>query len=91
MAVTAALCADQVTAAVPVARPQSGQVAALAGRFVNRLTQSFRRSVAARLPQAVRRTTIAAALPPTSVAGEPVVALHRPLSPFQFRLPPPAV
>ena len=90
LAVTTALCADQVTAAAPTLRPQGGT---LAGRIVTRLTQSFGRTVAGvtqlaprqRMPG--RRTSS-----PTPVAPVVAPSFARPqLSPFQFRLPPPAL
>ena len=91
VAVTAALCADQVVAAAPANRTEAGQAASLASRFVNRLSQSFRRTVAAALPRpaaeavgpvcpGVRRLPNALQAP----------VLHPTLSPFEFRLPPPA-
>ena len=86
VAVTTALCADQVALAAPVQRPQ---VAEMAARLVDRLSQTFRRAV----PNAVRpidRSRVQTDAPSAPVA-EPVavLALNCELSPFQFRLPPP--
>ena len=90
LAVTTALCADHVATAAPVLRPQVGH---LAGRIVNRLTQSFGRAVAdaARvLPR--QRVLTARPAPRDSVAPTVAVApVPQPLSPFQFRLPPPTL
>ena len=90
LAVTTALCADQVTAAAPTLRPQ---VADLAGRIVNRLTLSFGRTVAG--ASQVRPRTQALTCPAesrtvVSPTATPAYA-HQPHSPFQFRLPPPAL
>ena len=87
LAVTTAVCADHVSAASPALRPQ---VAQLAGRIVNKLSNSFRRVVSVELPVHARHRS--------GMAGSPVAALadardvvRRPLSPFQFRLPPPVL
>ena len=88
MTVTTALCADQVAVAAPSMRPQ---VAQLAGRIVTRLTRSFRQVVTVELPVHARqrwnepsRVEVPAAAPASDVP-------HRSVSPFQFRLPPPAL
>jgi len=90
LAVTTALCADQVTAASPAVRPQVGT---LAGRIVTRLTLSFGRTVAGATQLAPRQPSLThRANVPTRVAPVVVPVLTRqPLSPFQFRLPPPAL
>jgi hypothetical protein len=85
VAVTTALCADQMLAAAPLPKPQVGEIAA---RVIERLAQPFRRTV----PNAIRPIAQARAMPPLAApaarpAGAP--ALHCELSPFQFRLPPP--
>ena len=90
LAVTTALCADQVTAAAPSLRPQ---VTDLAGRIVSRLTQSFGRTVADSA-QVLPRQRVVAGRPTSgdSIVPQVAVALRpQPLSPFQFRLPPPAL
>src|SRR5688572_8488229 len=87
MAVTTALCADQVVAAAPALRPQ---VAHLAGRIVERLTLSFRRTVAAAIPvrQDARRVTTASA--GRTFLNRGAVCINRyAATPFEFRLPPP--
>lgn len=85
VAVTTALCADQMVATAPIARPQVGEIAA---RVIERLAQPFRRTV----PNAVRpivstRPSAPAAVPAECPSDVPTV--HCGLSPFQFRLPPP--
>jgi hypothetical protein len=90
LAVTTALCADQVVAAAPNARPQAGT---LAGRIVTRLTQSFGRTVAGATQLAPRQRMLGARTnprPPAAPVVAPTLAQHT-LSPFQFRLPPPAL
>jgi hypothetical protein len=85
VAVTTALCADQMVAAAPIARPQVGEIAA---RVIERLAQPFRRTV----PNAVRPIVSTRPCAPAVVPAErrtDVPTLHCELSPFQFRLPPP--
>jgi hypothetical protein len=90
VAVTTALCADHVVRAAPVSVSSRTQVSEIAGRIVQRLTVSFRRTVAD--PAAVRpetrvsdRRTIEHCETVTTVS-----IAHRAVTPFQFRLPPPA-
>jgi len=90
VAVTTALCADHVVRAAPASSTSRTQVSELAGRIVQRLTTSFRRTVA----------DATAVRPETRVSGRRTIEQpetftavriqHRPVSPFQFRLPPPA-
>jgi hypothetical protein len=90
LAVTTALCADQVTASAPTLRPQ---VAELAGRIVTRLTQSFGRTVTDAAQVLPRQRVLTGRTAPRSFlasVGVPPFA-HQPISPFQFRLPPPAL
>ena len=88
VAVTTALCADQVISAAPLPRPP---IAEMAARLVTRLSQSFQRTVPGEFREAVRHhptsDRIEAAQSPLP---EPVI-LQCGLSPFQFRLPPPAL
>jgi hypothetical protein len=93
VAVTTALCADQVVRAAPASAssPSRTQVSELAGRIVQRLTVSFRRTVADAAPvrpqtRATERCTVDRPETAATVRVE-----HRPVSPFQFRLPPPTV
>ncbi len=85
---TTALCADQVVASSPSLRPQ---VADLAGRIVNRLTTSFRQTVASERPVQARHPGPAPRVRAGGVEPRTVLVAHRPLSPFQFRLPPPTL
>jgi hypothetical protein len=83
-----AFCADRAMAATPAIRPE---VVQLAEKLVNRLSESFSRTATciAIFPQ---RQTICSALslhPLPLAYSQPLVA--RPISPFEFRLPPPAV
>ena len=86
LTVTTALCADQVAVAAPTLRPQ---VAELAGRIVTRLTRSFSESVTVDLPVHARRRETQPSRPGPSAVIAADDAVHRPVSPFQFRLPPP--
>ena len=88
LTVTTALCADQVAAAAPTLRPQ---VAELAGQIVTRLSRSFRHSVTVELPVHARQRTAAPSRSDVSVVAWHDDVPHRPVSPFQFRLPPPAL
>ena len=86
MAVATALCADRVTAnAAPVARTP---VSEMAGRLVMRLAQRLRRVVSAMSTWQVRQRGGMTLLRP-AVMPAPVYVRPRPISPFQFRLPPP--
>lgn len=86
VAVTTALCADQMVAAAPLARPQVGEMAA---RVIERLAQPFRRTI----PNAVRPIARTRVATPQAAAfverPAEVPGLHCQFSPFQFRLPPP--
>ena len=73
-----------------VERDFGPQVAELAGQIVTRLTRSFRQSVNVELPVHARRGDGHSSCPePVVVAADDVP--HRLFSPFQFRLPPPAL
>jgi len=86
VAVATVLCADQAAVAAPLARPQ---VAEIAARLVDRLSQPFRRSVPNAIRVAVRHQPSQTDL--ADFPDHPInaVVLHCDLSPFQFRLPPP--
>ena len=88
VAVTTALCADRAVSAAPVGRPQ---VAEMAARLVDRLSKPFRHSVASvvRAPARQDYSHVLPARPQSTPA--PMLAVHCDLSPFQFRLPPPAL
>lgn len=85
VAVTTALCADGVATAAPASRPH---VAVMASRLVSRLAQRLRRVVDAIVPWQVRQRAISQVRRPALVPVTVLVS-HRPVSPFQFRLPPP--
>src|SRR5437762_11796273 len=86
MVVATALCADRSVAATPVARPQAQ---GLARTFAAKLTTSLRRAVASTRVDSVRRVESAPvfALPIREAAS----GVRSDFSPFQFRLPPPAL
>ncbi len=88
VAVTVALCADQLASAAPVPKTP---VVEMAARLVIRLSESFPKSVARDVRPEIRTErfeAIATAIP-APVAD--VFVAHRDVSPFQFRLPPPAL
>jgi hypothetical protein len=89
MAMTTALCADQMAVAAPTSGPRAIEIGQIAQRVVSRLSESFRETVptalheprqpaAPQTPAAIKRATAPIA-----------VVAHQPSSPFQFRLPPP--
>ena len=82
---SAALCADRVAAAAPQAR--QAQPASVASRVMDRLSLSLRRVVPSVKVIETRRegTTVE----PIVAAPQPVLVTRQPISPFQFRLPPP--
>lgn len=88
MVVATALCADRVAAAAPVARSPVRQ---MARQLATRLTVGFRRVVPVARVHEARQENLTAAVAITP--SEPVLAFvqRAPLSPFQFRLPPPVV
>ena len=89
--VATALCADRAVASVaPTVVRHEARVTSLAERLVSRLSSNFRRVVPAmRLCERARGESI------TSIAQWPAPVLafiaRQPISPFQFRLPPPAL
>jgi hypothetical protein len=81
-----ALCVDRAAAAAPALRPPVGQIAR---QLADRLTTTFRRTVAQVRFRPVLREGQALATadePLTQVVASP---LHQDFAPFQFRLPPP--
>jgi hypothetical protein len=90
MVVTAALCADQVVVAAPVGRPEPAEFGNIAQRLVGRLAQNFRRVIPATRCWAMRRSgNVESTLLPAPIWTAGLSGDHRPISPFQFRLPPP--
>ena len=90
--VATALCADRAVAAAvtpeaPV-RPQTSMME-MAGRFVSRLSSNFRRAVATVRIYEPRSQQGAASFDRPIPESAPIVQI--PISPNQFRLPPPAV
>ena len=86
MVVATALCADRTVSAAPVVRPQSQ---GLARTFASRLTTSLRRAIAPARVQSVRSVEDA------PICEQPIrdaaSGFRSEFSPFQFRLPPPAL
>src|SRR3982750_4512166 len=86
VAVTTALCADRATQAAPIVRTH---VAEMAHRLVMRIARRFRRAVNANLPWQLRAGGIGQLARRPILRPVPVLAAPVPISPFQFRLPPP--
>lgn len=97
MVVATALCADRVASAAPDLCPQPvrseaqvPQVVQLAGRLVSSLSRRFQRVVPSALMPETRQSALAAALCPRRLLPDQSLQVQtKPLSPFQFRLPPP--
>ena len=83
---SAALCADRA-AAVPMPQHARPQPASVASRVIDRLSLSLRRVVPSVKVIETRREGKVVVAPVTT--PQPVLAAQRPISPFQFRLPPP--
>ena len=84
---SAALCADRVAVAAPQARAQ--QPASVASRVMDRLSLSLRRVVPSIKVIETRREGVS--VEPRVAIPQPVLIAQRPISPFQFRLPPPTL
>ena len=88
VAVTTALCADQVVSAAPLPRPHVNELAA---RFVSRIAQTFRRTPT----RSIRvHSRFQVASKPSRVLCKSIgdrTTFQPEFSPFQFRLPPPTV
>jgi hypothetical protein len=80
---TAALCADQTSAAAPQVRVQPS----VASRVMDRLSRSLRRVMPSVKVVETRRD--GDAVQSIIAAPEPVIIQQPSLSPFEFRLPPP--
>ena len=89
MAMTTALCADQMVVAAPASGPRAIEIGEIAQRVVSRLSESFRETV----PTALHEPRQQVASQPPYIARSmpaPVADVaHQSASPFQFRLPPP--
>ena len=94
VAVTTALCADQCAASAPVVRSHAGieDLNQLAGQLVSRFTRNLRRAVARIVPWEFRRRarhSLADRVAPARFDAAAAPVVRPPLSPFEFRLPPP--
>jgi|SRR5882724_12971008 len=88
VAVTTALCADRVVSAAPLPRTP---VAEMAARLVIRLSESFSRTAPSDVRPEVRCQTADAQPYARPAPAERPPLARTPLSPFEFRLPPPAL
>jgi hypothetical protein len=89
MVVTTALCADRAAAAAPVVVGSTSAKPTLAGRLVNRLSRTFRQVVPSAAPVQARQVTVAPTAMAPLLADQSLGVQSPPISPFQFRLPPP--
>jgi hypothetical protein len=87
--VTTALCADQAAIAAPAVRPQPAEIGSIAQRLVGRLTENLRRVIPSNCYGAARCSGVNSAQPRLWTPIAALAAAHRPIAPFQFRLPPP--
>jgi hypothetical protein len=85
--VMAALCANQAVSAAPMNRTP---VAEMAARLVMRLSESFSRVAPAAVRSPVRFELRSREGQSPAIVAHPSIVYHLSLSPFQFRLPPPA-
>ena len=88
LAVTVALCADQIASAAPLPK---APVVEIAVRLVIRLSESFPKSIARDVRPEIRPERFEAASTATPTFAADAVVAHREVSPFQFRLPPPSL
>jgi hypothetical protein len=91
MVVTAALCADHAVAAAPTTRQEPAEIGNIAHRLVGRLAKNFRQVIPATRSWAIRRPGLAVSTPPAVMCEADPSAARPQITPFQFRLPPPAV
>ena len=91
VAMTTALCADQMVFATPTACARPAEIAEIAHRLVERLNEGLRGQSLAMLPTPARCDRQSAA-PQVELQLQPQATIaHSPITPFQFRLPPPIV
>ena len=88
LAVTVALCADQLASAAPLPK---APVVEMAARLVIRLSESFPKSVARDVRPEVRSGRVNPAAEIAHAAEANVFVAHRDVLPFRFRLPPPSL
>ena len=89
MAMTTALCADQMAVAAPASGPRAIEISEIAQHVVSRLSESFREAVPTALNEPRQQVRNEAPVMVRCVASPVAVVAHQPSSPFQFRLPPP--
>jgi hypothetical protein len=88
MVVATALCADQVAAAQPSHRAGMGEAAR---QLASRISIKLQRVVPAVRIQFASRTAFSLPCEAPLLNANPLVSHDWPLSPFQFRLPPPSL
>src|SRR5262245_5039944 len=86
--VATALCADRAVAAAPEVRVEGS----IASRIVSRITTGLRRAVSSvRIYEPRQETSALRPLAVSRIDNVAVVVVHPTLSPFESRLPPPAL
>ncbi|HEX5241839.1 MAG TPA: hypothetical protein VFW23_01155 [Tepidisphaeraceae bacterium] len=91
VAMTTALCADQMVFATPAACARPTEIVEIAHRLVERLNEGLRGRSLAMVSTPVRSHTQPAAPElELQIQSQETIA-HPPITPFQFRLPPPIV
>ena len=88
LAVTAALCADQLASAAPIPKTPVVEIAA---RLVLRLSESFPKTVTRDVRPEIRPQRFETTPPVTPAPVAEAIIPHQTTTPFQFRLPPPSL
>ena len=91
VAMTTALCADQMVFATPTACARPAEIAEIAHRLVERLNEGLRGRSLAMVSTPARSNQQAAAPRLHLQLQSQATAAHPPITPFQFRLPPPTI
>ncbi len=91
VAMTTALCADQMVFATPAACARPAEIVEIAHRLVQRLNEGLRNRSLAMVTTPARFDRQADSPEPQLQLQSQETIAHPPITPFQFRLPPPIV
>jgi len=91
VAMTTALCADQMVFAAPAACARPAEIVEIAHRLVVRLNEGLRNRSLAMVSTPARFDREATSSQPELQLQSQETIAHSPITPFQFRLPPPMV
>lgn len=91
VAMTTALCADQMVFATPAACARPAEIVEIAHRLVERLNEGLRNRSLAMVSTPARFDREASSPQPELRLQSQETIAHPPITPFQFRLPPPMV